>query len=401
MYQHWLEYAGVEIINVARTKKYVEALLPGMRVDCETAGLLSARGHSSYVSPAADNAPWYRAGRPATGRFYGLFPNRISGAEDSSRTVGIIEETGDGATHTRPRYASREMQVTATAFAADEEAMGEGLAWLRKTLAAGDCEAGGCSDNDMRMYLARPAGGAADNHMLRTFIRVEVLDNLRVVKDLSSKRAVAREVTFIFSLGKPWAFTPKVLSGSVVPSDGTSFTDPAGEDCYATNNAYADFVNDPYYTAIALPPQPPVVRPPNIIPVSSWRRKTLAVTQVEVDRWGRVMPVVTVSAGAGGATQLRLRFYGGGVTSGCGFEGEFLIGYIPPNASLVIDAMRQSITVVKANGSKVPGGHLVYGSGGLPMKWPALGCKSSYILAADLLPGQTGITVVLETAVRE
>lgn len=401
MFNGWLEYAGIEIINAARTRRYVELFLPGLSVTCPTTGLQAARGQANYVSPAADSAPWYRASRPATGRFYGLFPGELIGADDSSRGVSLIELSGDGATHAKPRYASREIKFTVLALAADEEAMSEGLAWLRDALATGECgDSGGCVDNELRMYSALPANGTADNHMLRTFLRVEVLDNVTVTKEFNSQRAAAKRISFTFSAGVPWAFTPKLMVGNVVMSTGTSFTDPGGEDCYSTKNAYADFVNDPYYTAIAKPPQPPTVNPPNVIPVSSWRRKTLAVTQSEVDRWGRVTPVVTVSTGSAGATQLRIRFYGD-ANSGCAFEGEFLIAYIPPNATMVLNAMRKEVSVTLSNGRTVPGGHLVYGSGGLPLTWPALGCRYSYTMVADILPGQTGITVYLESAVRE
>lgn len=400
MFNGWLEYAGVEIINAARTKKYIEAFLPTLSVTCDTAGLLSARGHTSYVSPAADSAPWYKSSRAASARFYGLFPGELIGTEDSTRQIGVIELPGDGAAHAKPRYASREIKVTALALAADEEAMGEGLAWVREVLAAGECAtSSGCSDNDLRMYVARPANGAPDNHMIRTFIRTEVLDNLKVVKEFASKNLVAKRVTFIFS-ASPWAFTPKILTGVVDPTAGTSFSDPAGEDCYTTNNAFAGFINDPYYTAVAKPPQPPTIKPPNIIPVSSWRRQTLTVTQSEVDRWGRVTPILTVVAGTGGVTQLRIRFYGAGKT-GCNFEGEFLVAYIPPSATMVIDSMRKDISVILSSGKKVPGGHLVYGSGGLPLLWPALNCSATYTMAADILPGQSNINVHLEAAVRE
>lgn len=401
MYNGWLEYAGIEIINAARTRKYVESFLPGVTVNCSTTGLQAARGHANYVSPAADSAPWYKASRAATGRFYGLFPGTFDGTEDSSRTVTVIELSGDGATHAKPRYGSREIKVTAMALAADEEAMSEGLTWLREVLATGECgSTGGCVDNTMRAFIARPALGAADAHMMRTFLRVEVIDNVKVIKEFGSTAAVAKRISFVFSAGVPWAFTNQVMVGNVVLSTGTTFTDPVGEDCYSTTNAYADFINDPFYTAIAKPPQPPKVTPPNVIPVSSWRRKSLAVTQTEVDRHGRVTPVVTVSTGAGGASQIRIRFYGG-ADAGCAFQGEFLISYIPPNSTMILDSMRKEVTVILANGRYVPGGHLVYGSAGLPLKWPALGCSTSYTMTADMLPGQTGITVYLESAVRE
>ncbi len=401
MYNGWLEYAGVEIINIARTRKYLNTFVPELSIVCDSAGLLSALGDTSYTSPAVDNAPWYRSARPATGDFYGLFPGDFEGAEDSTRGISVIELSGDGATHAKPRYSSHEIKVTALAIAKTEEAMSEGLAWLRDALATGECgDSGGCVDNDLSMFIALPSNGAADNHMRRTFIRVEVLDNLKIVKEFNSQRAVAKRVTFIFSAGTPWAFTPKVLVGNVDPTTGSSFSDPGGEDCFQTNNAYADFIADPYYTAITKPPAPPNVRPPNVLAVSTWKRKTISVTQSEVDRWGRVTPVVTVSAGSGGVTQLRLRFYGSG-KSGCDFDGEFLISYIPPNATMVLDAMRKEITVIKSNGRHVAGGHLVYGSAGLPPKWPALGCSTSYTLMTDILSGQSGVNVILESSVRE
>lgn len=405
MYNGWLEYAGVEIINAARTKKYLSSLLFGLDLSkTDVTGLQAARAQSNYVSPAADNAPWYRSTRPATARFYGLFPDAMEGEEDSSREVGLIELSGDGATFAKPRYGSREIRVTAVAFAADDEAMGEGLSWLRDALATGECAetTGACTNNDLRMYLAQPKGGTADNHMIRTFMRVEILDNLSVTRQLGSAVCVAKQVEFIFTVGSPWAFTPKLLVGSLDMGTGTAvFNDPANEDCYGTTNAYTNFVSDPFYTAIVKPPAPPVVKPPNVIKPASWRRKTIAVTQSEVDRWGRVAPVVTVSAGSAGATMLRLRFYGAGVVSGCGFEGEFYIPYLPANSSLVLDSMRRDITVIKSNGAKVPGGHLVYGSDGLPMRWPNLGCAASYTMTSDMLAGQTGITVLLESSVRE
>jgi hypothetical protein len=238
--------------------------------------------------------------------------------------------------------------------------------------------------------------------MIRTFIRTEILDNLTVTRQMGSRVCVAKMVEFIFTVGVPWAFTPKTLVGSLSMDTGTaSFTDPAGEDCYNTSNAYTNFVADPFYTAIVKPPAPPVVKPPNVIKPASWRRRTLAVTQSEVDRWGRVAPVVTLSVGASGGSLIRVRFYGNGTVSGCGFEGEFYVSYIPPSSSMILDAMRREITVVRSNGAKVPGGQLVYGSDGLPLKWPSLGCSASYTMTVDMLPGQTGITALLESSVRE
>lgn len=403
MYDGWLEYAGTEILNAARTAAYLKAFVPQLDVKLTYPGLRSARGHSTYVSPAADSAPWYVASRATSGDFYGFMPTTLAGADDSSRTVTAQQLAGSGAVHSKPRYGSREIRVRLTAFAKDDQAMNEGLAWLKDVLSTGDCgqALGACTDNDLRLYAAAPLLGGTDNHLLRNFVRVEVLNNAKVVKDLASHYCEMREVEFLFSAGVPWAWTPRTLNGSVVLANGSSFTDPAGEDCWVSANPYTEFISDPYYTAITKPPSPPRITPPNVLKVTSWRRSTLPVTQTVVDRWGRVAPVLTISTGAGGATQVRLRFYGGGTITGCGHEGEFLISYIPPNATMTIDTIRREIKVLKSNGRVVVGGQLVYGSDGMPVTWPSLGCSSSYTLTADMLPGQTGITVILETAVRE
>jgi hypothetical protein len=44
---------------------------------------------------------------------------------------------------------------------------------------------------------------------------------------------------------------------------------------------------------------------------------------------------------------------------------------------------------------------LLYGSAGRPFMWPDLSCKDTYTMTADMFPGQTGILVNLETAVRD
>lgn len=403
MYDGWLEYAGTEILNAARTATYLKAFVPQLDVLRDYPGLRAARGHATYVSPATDTAPWYVASRATSGDFYGFMPTVLNGVDDSSRTVTAQQLAGNGAVHSKPRYGSREIRVRLTAFAKNDQAMNEGLAWLKDVLSTGDCgqALGACTDNDLRLYAAAPLLGAADAHLLRTFVRVEVLDNAKMVKVLPSHYVAMREVEFLFSAGVPWAWTPKTLAGSVVLASGSSFTDPAGEDCWVSANPYTEFISDPYYTAITTPPSPPRIIPPNVPKVTTWRRSTLAVTQAAVDRWGRVAPILTISTGSGGATQVRLRFYGGGTLSGCGHEGEFLISYIPPNATMTIDSIRREIKVLKSNGKTVVGGQLVYGSDGMTVTWPSLGCNAAYTMTADMLAGQTGITVILETAVRE
>jgi hypothetical protein len=68
---------------------------------------------------------------------------------------------------------------------------------------------------------------------------------------------------------------------------------------------------------------------------------------------------------------------------------------------LTLDAVRREASVTLPGGRVVPAGNLLFGSDGTPFLWPTLGCQHTYTMTADLMPGQPGAVVMLETAVRE
>lgn len=407
MYDGYLAVNGVEIINAARVSAYLGAKLPALNVTCPTGTLRTALGHSAYTTPDRDMAPWFRGNRSAAARFYGLFPGKFEGVENSTRATPVVELIADGAVHTMPRHASREIRVVATAFAADEEAMNEGMAWLRDTLAGGDCgdDAGySCTGRDVKMFTARPSTLIEAYNFARYFYSAEVLSGPQVNSKLVSgtTKALVWEVEFILSAGRPWAFTELAQAASLNMDTAVNFTDPAGEDCSQQAGPYNDFISDPYFTAIAKPPRPPIILPPNLLPLTSWRRLTAPIPLSTTSRWGRVVPVVQISTGANPVQQVRLRFYRTpGPLQGCAYDGEFLIAYVPAHSVLTLDGARQRVSVLLPDGRTVPGGHLLYGSAGRPFSWPSMGCQHGYTMTADMMPGQTGTVVMLDTAVRE
>jgi hypothetical protein len=109
--------------------------------------------------------------------------------------------------------------------------------------------------------------------------------------------------------------------------------------------------------------------------------------------------VVHVNTEGADAQYLRLRFYREGA-AGCDYDGEFLISYIPAWSTLKLDAITREATMF-TGGRWVPAGHLLFGSDGTPFLWPTLGCQHTYTMTADLMPGQSGVAVVLDVAVRE
>lgn len=401
MYEGYLKVNGVEVINGHRTGVYVSTLT---RVDikCAHDTLADALLHDAYSTPAEDGAPWYTQFQEGSGGFYGLFPGRFEGVESSTRSVTVTELSGDGAVMTSPRYGGKEIRVVATAFAADEEGMEQGMAWLRQVLAGNGCSDAepGCTGTELEMFTSAPVDALEAYAKRRLMVEAEVSDPLQVVQKYPSKQCVIWDVEFTFTVGKPWQFTSLADIAELDMDTALNFQDPEGEDCSVSENAYDDFVADPYFTAISRPPRPPVILPPNILNITSWRRLEAAIPSTQTERWGRTVPVVKVFAWDQEIQYLRLRFYRD-ANVGCDFDGEFIVSYLPYGAILTLDGVRREASVTLAGGKVVPAGNLLFGSGGRPFTWPSLGCQREYRMTADLMPGQPGVTVTLQTAVRE
>lgn len=402
MFPGYLMFNGTEILNSGRAAAYAQYGIKNIEILCDDKGLASTLGHAPYTYPSRDKAPWYQGARAATGRFYGLFPGKVEGAEDSTREVDVTQQSGSGAVITAPRHKSREIRVVATAFAADEEAMTEGLAWLRDVLTGEGCSEAddGCMGRTLRMFAFKPATKVQAYGATREFYTVECTDAPRVRKKRVTPRGqLAWELEFTFTAGVPWAFTLRSDVATLALDTGSNFQDPAGENCGLTADPYDDYVDDPFFSGISRPPKPPTILPPNILDINSWRRKTVTIPKSQSKRWGRVAPYINILT-ENAVQFVRIRFYRPG-HAGCAFDGEFLISYIPSTAVLTLDAIRRKATLKLSDGRHVPAGHLLFGSDGRPFLWPTLGCQYDYTMAVDIMPGQPGVAVVLETAVRE
>ena len=403
MFDGYLSIGGVEVLNRARVATYLKAFLPQVEVLCSTTGMNAALGHSTYTTPALNAAPWYKSTQASTADFYGLFPGKMEGAEDSTRELQVTELSSHGAVLTSPRHASTEIRFVATAFAKNEEAMMAGIAWLRQVLANEGCSDQdiGCTGRTAKVFSAMPTTTANAATFGRFFYKSEITEGPLVTKKFNTKGFLMWQIDFTLTSGVPWPFSSTSNIGTLDMNSATNFQDPAGENCSTVNSAYDDFISDPYFTGISRPPRPPVILPPNILEISSWRRKTLTLPAI-TQRWGRIAPVISVLTEGAAAKYLRLRFYRSAAgVSGCDFDGEFIISYMPANSVLTLNSITREATMRVNGGRTVPAGHLLFGSDGRPFLWPSLGCHSTYTMTADLMPGHTGVAVVLDTAVRE
>lgn len=401
----YAELGDEEIFNSARFKKYVEGATNNVTVRCDAPDLNVALGHAPYTTPAGDSAPWYKAARPATGRFLGVMAVREQGAQDGSRSISITEVLGAGAVQSLARDASKELRIVVTLAALDKEAMNEGWVWFKELVLGSRCGdvALGCMGNILSMFVEAPATLLDYANFRRSFYRAELLEGPRIIRELPSKEIELVEAELIFNLGKPWPVTNVESVASLAMDTALNHLDAPGENCSEISVAYDNFITDPFYTAIQQPPRPSVILPPNLLDISSWRRKQVTIPSSLSDRPGTILPVVRVLAAGGGVQHMRIRFYRSTVvgSTGCDYDGEFYISYIPPWGVMTLDGIRREISVTMQDGRVVPAGHLLFGTDGRPFQWPELACHFTYNVVADMMPGQSGITVQVDAAVRE
>lgn len=394
MYEGFLNFGGVEIISAARTRAYAKKFMPALDFKCDETALDFTDSLGPSTTPADDNAPWYRPDVPATGDFYGFFPAKVDGGSDSTYTIPSTELLGDGGVFGVPRNKSLETRWTVVGLAKSEEAMEYGMTWLTRALTGLDQVAslGSCIRAEMAVLKAPAFDSASLASLTRTYYDVGVIVAPTVTVKTRSSSGFAWHVTFTLRAGNPAAFTNSKWSGSTVMSTGSAtHNDPSGQNCSVQSSAYNNFINDPFYTAISKPPQPPTIKPPNLLPITSWRRKTINIPSEFTTKGSFASPVIAVSSGADPIRQLRLRIYRTGQPmTTCPEIGEFYISYVPALSSIQMDSRKREITVSR-NGKVSPGSHLVFGSDGNPYSWPVLNHGHAYTIVADMMPPSVGI----------
>lgn len=141
MWDGYFSLDGQEIINVSRTEAYAaEAQARWFKPLFENDDLAAMLGHTDYVSPVIDSAPWYDPLVAASEDFWGLYPLDISGIEDSSRSATVIESTIDGAIPGRIRHGSKTAVFNAILLGRNEKAVAYGIRWLRRALLGDFCD---------------------------------------------------------------------------------------------------------------------------------------------------------------------------------------------------------------------------------------------------------------------
>ena len=147
---------------------------------------------------------------------------------------------------------------------------------------------------------------------------------------------------------------------------------------------------DPDCEAIPSSPRPPAIVNDCVTVVGQWRRFWYAIPAAEVGEWSETLPTIRITTATADVGQVRLRFYrnpdglpieGYDATR---WDGELILSYAPPAATITLDGISQSATADVAGRTGVSADHLLYGSNGGVVTWPVLSCGDAYLMSWDI-----------------
>lgn len=406
MFDGYLQFAGTELISVPRTLVYSDGA-GWLRDVHEADGLREGLGDAPYGSPLADEAPWYDPDDSDTWRFWGVLPLSLSGFEDSTRSASVIESIGDGGVVSLIRRRTRQMVCRVLLVGSDERANAAGLVWLASALEGG-CGSDGCSGDDLCFLSALPEVDVEREDPTecledywRTFRSVTTTTGPSVLrKSELPDGSAAWTVQFTLVAAVPYAYgserivVPTLMADTAAGLAGTQsppLLQNDDSDLCTSDIGPMSLLHDPNYPPPTAPPVVPNVELDHFALPSLWNRYAAQIDSALVPGWAEVVPRIELQSGADGARFVRFRFYADPIETfsvadldPCSYCGEFVVPWVPPDTTLVIDGSDESITAIMPGDIRVPAASLVYGSDGGPFEWPALSCGIAYAMTMDV-----------------
>lgn len=348
----WMRYADIEIGNANRTLTYVRRMNePGLTAELSlslSGDFFDARNlrcwceatdEGPYISPAADDAPWYSTS--VSGEFMGFLPAQIRVGEVLQRAA--IPRARGGATIGRVRPKPRLVQVTGFLIASTARGMAFGERWMADAL-QGTLE--GCGEDDLELLPACPPEG--EDGEFRTLRRVGVVD----------------------------------LAGAIEI--------PGVAECLMQQYAFQMVAGDPYFVTA------PVTRRAPSTP--SGVQETSYVSSCT----GETAAIVTIYSGTAAIDGLVIRAedcagYSDTYVDNYSFAGnawaEYTVVDLPADSTLVIDASNETVRATDSSGNSIGGVEFLEWMG--PFRW----IRSTNCVTQCVYSDATGATVNGSTTV--
>lgn len=353
-----------------------------------------------FVSPAADDAPWYDPQVPESADVLGVF---IEEARLSTPWSREARDRLKGSSLSPGRLRGRELTISGWLYTRSEAATAYGRQWLFEALAGSGCEEG-CDLPDAEIYThCQRAGGSSGARALKR-VGLTAFDP-EIEPEYPRSCGLKFEATLTAEI--PELFLEASLQARLALGDP----------------------DDPIVCAICQPcPEPDAApcscgaldQPPRVVPepggISGFcqpieiRRASQAIAAPAY--WREATAVLSISGGSEGLSNLRIRGWANpaGLAAPTADEDLFAcrepcldveIACVPAGAELVIDGTTRRASLI-CEGLERDGYRFLSSSGGQRFAWPDVGCAGLMLVAdADAAHTSPDAELALQVIPRE
>lgn len=383
-YDGWIEFNGVEVINLSRTVQLGTVLgVDSVWVSPESvAWIETARGGSGYDD--ITNAPWYDAAYPASAEFAGIIPLGFPGLDDSTATAEGVEYTSDGGKTGKRRNTTLDIVASVAFIASTDRGAEYGKRWLDKVLRNTGADTF-CSGADLRYFrysgVDSPVVHRRDVNLTR---------GCSVTRKRSTDCSVTWLATFTLKADDPFEYGEAVSvltnlggapAGAVITSGSLVLVQ---ESCpvYDYTPIY-----DPLYPALVASPTAPQFYPAgwDIFEGMTFERFWARVHPLEPSTLD-VVPFIKLDT-LTEARMVRVSIWPSDSLTSDQCEPLFsaVVSYLPPNAEFYIDGEQKASYVWDGFSAAVRRtDSLVYSPDAKPVEWTSFNDPTDLLVTLDL-----------------
>ena len=417
-----MQLGQTEIANSRRVVRYMEHGVKNISAEVMTddswPGLATWLGREDdWILPELDeDCPWYDPSIPASAEFAGVWPMQVEGLDSTPLDRETIEGAVVGGSFGVDRIPPRVITVEAVLIARSPSGLRYGVEWLGSALRGSNCRDGG---GPRRLQFLNSAP-AMDDRMTPENIQLAGNAESRMVVDVVQTGALEIEesfgtwaleghqptgvrVSFELTAGVPYIWrTPLSLASGLRPADGVERTLR-----FENVDEYGNLARcEGQLSTLVDPEAAPLVdiaRPVSVNALAGTkplvsRRSSWVLEGGRLPLWAETVPSVIIESGSQAERSIRLQWVEGVVDIDddvtCQTVGEAMVGYVPPNSRMVLDALTGGATVITEDGLELNATPVVSGRWGGPWRPPVFACGNSYTLIIDSLVGVSGATRV-------
>lgn len=328
----------------------------------------------------------------------------------SAGTAVVLETLGEGGvTNSMPIS----LPTSGGRYTISDRGTSEHTTWSRVRVTSAPNETVTITSVEME-YRTEASEDACFQKYGRQLRKVSCVTGPTTIEEFEPSVGAMERVEFTFVSEVPWVFGFEREVVSVLGHEITK-AHPKSE-AYVLDRLVPVCPTPTINAPIADPDCPPVPTPPRGSGITtscaddptSFRSYALAIPDDAIPLWAEAVPIMRLSTNSVAARKVQVRFLPRPLDiqivadlDPCSACGSFVIDYIPPNSTFILNGMEQRAYIVQPGNRTSDAGHLLSGMTPTTLfEWPVLTCGTGYLAVVDI--AAAGVTEFgVSVAVRE